>query len=76
MGEKFVQEEVSYGKTNPRGECWYLYVRLPRSVPCPENRSFFTEACSAEVKNDLVEGQGTDQGVLHIGTNTHQWSLF
>ena len=28
MRETFVQEEVSYAKTNPRGDWWYLYVRL------------------------------------------------
>ena len=31
-----------------------------RLVPCPETRSFFAEGCSPEVKNDMVEGQGTD----------------
>ena len=58
--EMFDQGEVSYGKMNLRGECWYLYVRPPRSVPCPKTRSFFTKVHSAKVKNDLVKGQGTD----------------
>ena len=48
----------------------------PQSVPGPETRLFFIKVFSTEVKNDLVEGQGTDQGVSHIGTNTHQGSLF
>ena len=67
MGKTIFQEEVLYGKMNPSSECWYLYMKPPRLVPCPKIVSFFTEACSAKVKNDLVEGQGTDLGGLTYG---------